>query len=125
MFRLRILAVAAAAAVTAGAYALPAGAASRPANGDHQLTTAHFEVHYNTDVGGKDYATQTDAGDMAAYAEQAYETYVSWGYTPPPVIAPPGGSGLIDIYVADLSASGMASLADPDNLTQSGSTAYY
>ena len=127
MLRLRLLAVAFATAFVTGAYALPASA--RPSMGDHQLTTPHFDVHYNTDVSdgtpGADYATQTDAGDIASYAEEAYETYVSWGYTPPPVIAPPTGSGLIDIYVEDLSTLGLASVANPDNLTQTGSTAYF
>lgn len=81
-----------------------AAAPVRPAS-DHVLTTAHFMVHYYTDVDPKtgapanDYSTQTDAGDIAAYAEQAYAAYVSWGYTPPVN----DGDGLTDIYVTDLS----------------------
>ena len=86
MTRSRVLWVAFAAAIAAGGLVLPASAA-RPGVGDHTLTTAHFMVHYHTDMlagePATDYSTQTEAGDIAAYAEQAYATYVSWGYAAP------------------------------------------
>jgi hypothetical protein len=71
---------------------------------DHTLCTQHFVVHYWTDLDAsgspaKDYSTETDAGDFAAWAEQAYAAYRSWGYAAPLV----GTDGYIDIYVKDLS----------------------
>jgi hypothetical protein len=93
--------------VAAGALA-GAAPASRDclvgAPGDHTLCTQHFVVHYWTDLdpgGGPapDYSTETQAGDIAAWAEQAYAAYISWGYAAPLVDA----DGYIDIYVPDLS----------------------
>ncbi|MGH2934729.1 MAG: hypothetical protein ACRDL2_09500 [Gaiellaceae bacterium] len=71
---------------------------------DHTLCTEHFVVHYFTDlnasgVPAKDYSTETNAGDFAAWAEQAYAAYRSWGYAAPLV----GTDGYIDITVTDLS----------------------
>jgi hypothetical protein len=103
MSRLRALGVPFAAAVVVGVFASPAAALSRPSTWDHTLTTAHFIVHYHTDLTSgspaADYSTQTDAGTIASYAEQAYATYLSWGYPAPPV----SPDGHIDIYVEDLS----------------------
>lgn len=126
MARSRALAIAfAAALLAAGLCALPA-AAGRPTQWDHTLTTAHFMVHFHTDfVNGApapDYSTQTDAGDFASFAEQAYATYRSWGYAAPP----PGPDGYIDIYVEDLSTpSPERSLAGPDGSGPGGSSAYF
>jgi hypothetical protein len=89
------MAVAAASAVSL----LASAAAARPPVGNHQLTTTHFVVHYNTDPTAKDYTTETQAGDIGAYAEQAYSLYMSWGYAPPV----DDGDGHVDIYVLDLS----------------------
>ena len=92
-------------------------AAARPGAGDHQLFTTHFEVHYYTDVDPTtgapktDYSTETQAGDIAAYAEQAYALFSSWGYTPPL----DDGDGHIDIWLSDLSATNTRSGADWDN----------
>lgn len=126
MARSRALATFAAALAVAGVCTLPA--AARPPAGDHQLTSTHFMVHYNTDIDpttgepGKDYATQTDAGNIASYAEQAYATYVSWGYAPPPS----DGDGLIDIYIEDLSGPPpYESIVTPDFAGPGGSTASF
>jgi hypothetical protein len=99
----RALGTALAAVVAALAFASPSGAVTRPAS-DQTLTTTHFEIHYYTgvdpvnDTPGFDYATQTEAGQIGAYAEQAYSTFRSWGL-PAPV---DDGDGLIDIYLADV-----------------------
>lgn len=82
--------------------AVPGGILGTPS--DHTLCTEHFVVHYWTDLGptgspAPDYSTETQAGDVAAWAEQAYAAYRSWGYAAPLVDA----NGLIDIYVMDLS----------------------
>src|SRR5207248_5560763 len=84
---------------------------------DHQITTAHFVVHYYTDVDpvtgapGKDYSTETQAGDVAAYAERAYSLFTSWGYLPPA----DDGDGHIDVYLADLSGPPVQlAYAEPD-----------
>src|SRR5581483_7655885 len=66
---------------------------------DHTLCTQHFAVHYLTDATQPSYATETQAGDIAAWAEQAYAAYTSWGYAPPVV----GADGYLDIWVKDLS----------------------
>ena len=103
MARIRALGVTLAVALLAGVLA-SAAPASRP-TGDHTLQTAHFLVTYHTDVNattgapGADYSTETDAGDIAGYAEQAYALYKSWGFTVPPN----DGDGHIDIEVANLS----------------------
>jgi hypothetical protein len=120
MARLPRLLVPLAALVVVGVCALPASA-GRPTQWDHTLTTAHFVVHYHTDVSGADYATETDAGDFASFAEQAYETYLSWGYPAPPV----SPDGHIDIYVEDLSTDGVVSEAAPDTNGPAGGTAWF
>src|SRR5207302_8197818 len=82
----------------------------RPAM-NHSITTAHFIVRYNTDPTAPEYTTETEAGDLAAYAEQAYSLETAWGY-PLPV---DDGDGHIDIYIADLSAlPGVIAYAEPD-----------
>lgn len=125
MSRSRVLAIAVAAAfVTAGVRALPASA-GRPTQWDHTLTTAHFMIHYHTDLlsgaPAPDYSTETDAGDFASFAEQAYATYRSWGYAAPP----PGPDGYIDIYIEDLSTAGVRSDAGWDGAGPGGSSAYF
>lgn len=108
----RALGAAVAAAVTAAVLALPASAVPlpRPA-GNHQITTTHFIVHYDTDPLATDYVTETQAGDVAAYAEQVYAIEAAWGY-PLPV---DDGDGHIDIYLADLSSMpGVIAYAEPD-----------
>jgi hypothetical protein len=71
---------------------------------DHTLCTTHFAVYYWTDLTASgapaaDYTTETQAGDIAAWAEQAYAAYVAMGYAPP-LVDP---DGYIDIFVDDLS----------------------
>jgi hypothetical protein len=64
---------------------------------DHTLCTQHFAVHYWTDPTQPNYSTETQAGDIAAWAEQAYAAYRSWGYAAPIV----GADGYLDISVRD------------------------
>jgi hypothetical protein len=88
------LIVAFAAGVLAGA-----APAARPVT-DHQLVTPHFVVSYDTDpLQPGTYTTETQAGDIAAYAERMYSVLTSWGYAAPP----PDSDGKIDIYITDLS----------------------
>lgn len=97
-------------------------APARPPAGDHTITTTHFVVHYHTDVDpttgapALDYSTQTDAGDIAGYAEAAYALYKSWGYTTPV----DDGDGHVDIWINDLSTQGVRSVAAWDNVSGPG-----
>ena len=123
----RALGVAFGAALAIGIVASPASALGGPRPpGDHTLATTHFLITYHTDmtlgVPAKDYSTETDAGDLAGYAEQAYALYRSWGYPAPPN----DGDGLIDIYVTDTStpAPGYESLVTPDAPFPSPDTGY-
>lgn len=109
---LRRLPILAAACAFAGLFAGHSSAAppARPAT-QHTITTAHFVVRYNSDKAQPDYATETQAGDLAALAERAYATELGWGFQPPV----DDGDGHIDVYVADLSAfPGVLGLATPD-----------
>jgi len=106
-----VLGVALAAAFVAGLAAASSPAAPPPF--DHTLTTAHFIVHYNTCIdpktdapcapalppGGPEYTSETQAGDIAAYAERAYDIFHNqWGLPAPPLDA----DGHYDIYPRDL-----------------------
>ncbi len=112
MAPIRALGAALAVALVAGVLASAADAVPIPRpTGDHQITTAHFVVHYNTDPQAPDYTTETQAGDVAAYAERVYALETGWGF-PPPL---DDGDGHIDIYLADLSAlPGVIGYAEPD-----------
>jgi hypothetical protein len=111
MARIRVLWAALGAALVAGvlASAAPAVPIPRPIS-DQAITTPHFIVHYYT-LPGADYSTETQAGDIAAYAEQAYATETGWGL-PAPL---DDGDGHIDIYLEDLSTlPGVIGVAEPD-----------
>jgi hypothetical protein len=69
------------------------------------LSSAHFEIWYSDSASSTDYITQTEAGDLAALAEQAYASYAALGF-PAPVV---DSSGLVDVYVVDLSSYGYSS----------------
>ena len=92
----RLLALA---AVLLGLSAAPAYA--YPAGLDETLTTEHFQVHFSGDTitaAGAHVIQRQWAGEFAAYAEWAYDTYVNgWGY-PAPV---DDGDGRVDVYVSD------------------------
>jgi hypothetical protein len=122
MVGIRALGAALGVALAAGVLAGSAPAAPvRPAS-DHTLTSAegHFMVHYYTcvtpasDQPCPDYATQTEAGDIAALAERAYTLYTSWGLTPPV-----SDGDEIDIYLKDLpddtTLPSLEAYAQPDN----------
>ena len=127
MARSRVLAIAFAAAfVATGVCSLPAAAAPVRPPSDHVITTAHFEIHYYTDLTAPgtpaaDYSSETQAGDVASYAEQAYALESSWGL-PVPLN---DGDGLIDIYLVDNTVaplSGALGEAVPDNAGPAGSS---
>lgn len=71
------------------------------------LVTPHFRVGYNSDPGVSQYITETQAGDIAGWAEHAYAAYQALGF-PAPMTS--GGSGRIDISVIDLTAWNRASV---------------
>jgi hypothetical protein len=117
--RLFLLAAAAMLALTAA----PAYAAVRPAGLAETLSTPHFVIHYSTLESNAYHIDQTVAGNLGAYAERAYNQFVSqWGYPAPA----DDGDGKTDIYVIDLlsSTSGHASLTLPDNDTGVTSSAF-
>jgi len=133
MARIRVLGAALAAALAAGVFASAAPAVVRPPS-DHTLTTTHFVIHYFTCVSPTsdqpcgppvDYATQTEAGDVAAYAEDAYSRFLSWGLTPPV----DDGDGHIDIYLEDLPGRynypSLEAYAQPDNAGPSPSSGMF
>jgi hypothetical protein len=64
---------------------------------DHTLCTQHFAVYYSTTSPSNSYSTETQAGDIAAWAEQAYAAYRSWGYAAPIL----GPDGYLDIDIVD------------------------
>jgi hypothetical protein len=112
MAPIRALGAAVAVALVSGVLASAADAVPIPRPpGDHQITTAHFVIHYYTDPQSSSYTTETQAGDVAAYAERVYSLETGWGY-PAPL---DDGDGHIDIYLEDLSAMpGVIALAQPD-----------
>src|SRR5579872_2398735 len=102
MSRIRALGVTLAVALLAGVVASAAPAASRPGAGEYTISTTHFVVHYYSDVdssGGlkPDWSSETQAGDIAAYAEQAYSLLTGWGFAAPLN----DGDGKTDIYLED------------------------
>jgi len=112
MAPIRALGAAVAVALVSGVLASAADAVPIPRpSGDHQITTAHFVIHYYTDPQSPSYSTETQAGDVAAYAERVYAIETGWGY-PAPL---DDGDGHIDIYLEDLSAMpGVIGVAVPD-----------
>ena len=86
----------------------PAAAQPNPADFPETLSTAHFRVHWTGDFDREDErATIQEAGDVAAWAEQAYELAVTtWGYPAPPS----DGDSLIDIWLGEL-AEGVLGVA--------------
>jgi hypothetical protein len=96
MARIRVLGAALAVALVAGVLAGGADAA-RPTR-DHFVSTAHFIVSYDTDPAQPDYTTETQAGDLAAYAERMYSVLTSWGFAAPPADA----DGKTDIYITNI-----------------------
>lgn len=86
--------------------------AARPAGSyPETVTTPHFAVHFTGAFGNAERVTFQTAGDLAALAERAYDTFVtSWGY-PAPLN---DGDGKTDIWVQDLSASKILGRASAD-----------
>jgi len=80
-----------------------------PAGGPLHLASAHFTLSYNGDVASADYITETQAGDILAAAERAYDTYTGLGY-PAPLV---NGSGKTGISVINLTAAGVSSVYCP------------
>ncbi|HET8607117.1 MAG TPA: hypothetical protein VFL66_08820 [Gaiellaceae bacterium] len=78
------------------------------------LATTHFVVHYGTDPGSGAAITETQAGDIGAFAERAYAAYTAEGYPAPLSDGTLGGDSRIDIYVQNLSSLGVLGIAIPD-----------
>src|SRR5690348_10562110 len=77
------------------------------------LASPHFAVHYESDVTKSEYTTETQAGDLLAFLEQAYTSLTALGWQAPiddSVTTP----GLVDIYIEDLSASKVDSAVSID-----------
>lgn len=112
MSRIRALVVTLAVAAVVGVLAPSAGAVPLPRPvSDQSITTAHFVIHYYTDPTSPSYTNETQAGDIAAYAEREYALETGWGM-PAPL---DDGDGHIDIYLEDLSAMpGVIGVAEPD-----------
>jgi hypothetical protein len=94
------------------------------------LGSQHFLVHYMSDIGpgtcdAKKAITETTAGDVLGYAEQAYAAEVgTYGYPAPPSDGGLGGDNRIDIYVVDESygSTGVLSQVFWDGSPPSSST---
>ena len=115
-----LFAVAACSAVLAGpALGARPGAVALP----FTISTAHFVVHYQSDlVTSAAYAiTQTTAGDVAATAERAYAAELADGYPAPLSDGALGGDAKTDIYVDN---PGALAVTVPDNLAASPTSAY-
>jgi hypothetical protein len=89
--------------VAVGAFTAPAFGA-RPAGFSHTVQSRHFLVHYVSDPADPSYATERQAGMLATLADHAYDTETGWGFPAPAN----DGDGLVDVYLADLSALGGA-----------------
>ena len=80
-----------------------------PAGGPNHLQSAHFTVAYDGNKVNPDYVTETQAGDILAAAERAYDAYAAMGY-PAPLV---NGSGKTGFSIIDLSATGFSSIYCP------------
>ena len=70
-----------------------------PSTGPNEFSTAHFDVWYSSDPSSANYMTETQAGDLAAFAEQAYSAYAALGFPAPWTDA---STGKAEIYVIDM-----------------------
>lgn len=96
MTRFRLFAALAVCAAVAAFSAGRAGAWSTcPSVGSAELQSAHFNIFYTTDPTKPEAITNAQAGDLAAFGEQAYAAYAALGF-PTPV---DDGSGKIEISV--------------------------
>lgn len=103
----RLLLVAALVAVAAGAASGRARAAScPPAAGLSLVQSQHFTVAYDPDSTNADFATQSEAQDVAGYAEQAYGAMTALGFAAPAV----DGSGKTELTISDLSTENVAAV---------------
>ena len=117
--RLALLAVAAA---IAGLLAQPSSAA-RPVL-PFTLGTTHFLVHYQSNSTTTYAVTQTQAGDIAQLAENAYSAGTADGYAPPLADAGQGGDDRIDVYIQDLGIDGILGETIPDNAAAAQTSGY-
>lgn len=107
---LRLVRLCALTTLLAALWAQPASAA-RILGLPETMTTPHFQLHYTNQLGTPSPLTHQQAGDLAGNFERAYSTVVTdWGY-PAPLS---DGDNLIDVYVTDLDALGVAGLAFPE-----------
>jgi hypothetical protein len=104
---LRLARLCALTGLLAALWAQPASA-TRILGLPETMTTPHFQIHFTGQPGSPSPITHQRAGDLAGNLERAYSTVVSeWGY-PAPLS---DGDNLIDVYVTDLAALGVAGLA--------------
>jgi hypothetical protein len=95
---------------TLAAIWAPAAHAGRPLGLPETLTSAHFQVHYDATPGVESRINVLQANDVAAWAERAYSTYLSWGYP-----APLGdGDSYYDLYVVKEPAGSWGGAAQDD-----------
>ena len=93
-------------AAAGGAFAGHASASTIPlpacptTAGANSVVTPHFIVWYDSDPSANDYTTETQAGDIGAYAELAYTAYQNAGFPAPAT----SFGGKTDIYIGDLSS---------------------
>jgi hypothetical protein len=96
MTRFRLVVALAVCAAVAAATAGRAGAwATCAPVGASEVQSAHFNIFYTTDPTQAQAITNAQAGDLAAFGEQAYAAYAALGF-PTPV---DDGSGKIEISV--------------------------
>jgi hypothetical protein len=109
------LSLLAAVVLGAAAFTNPAfGARPTLVEDPNSIGSTHFLVHFSSDVNTTWAITQTQAGDIAAYAERAYSAELADGYAAPLSDGGLGGDNRIDIYVTDLS---LVSTPPPYGLT--------
>jgi hypothetical protein len=114
-------------AVTASNLSGPTTASSPPSDvvAAHSLSTAHFVVHYSSDTSSSDAAiTQTQAGDVAAFAERAYSAQLAAGYPAPASDGVLGGDSRTDIYVTQIQVAGVLGYAIPEAPTSLQTAGY-
>jgi hypothetical protein len=92
--------------------------------GQLTLLTPHFKVHYNSDPLLDATITETQAGDLGAYAERAYAAELADGYAAPLSDGTRGGDSRIDLYVVSGGSSGWLAYAQPDNMAAAQSAGY-
>lgn len=69
--------------------------------GEQNIYTTHFKIHYTTLQGNPDATTQAWAESAAVYAEYCWNKYESLGWNTPPNDSSNGGDSRYDIYICN------------------------